>query len=756
MWRTLCLLALPFLTLDAALAAETAGPDLSRIERRINREPTYQGKPGYLLLVLGPEARHKAWLVVDGNTLFVDRFGTGNLDQPECRVEGKPDPCWDLVFEAGDLMIEGQRYKNLQICINIAKNTRRISPDELPALKQLRDSNPDARICTVRLEMPFEKLLAKSDEKDAVKTVGRYAGPYDHTGVLQFAARPEDAPIVHFSNTWSFAPEVQYQLVRGRNVVLSLNLGTPGYGPGTFARVPYTDLLPSTARPRLDVEYPLPPEGKSLKQTYILKERCCHTRFYGKVPVPGEVPLGEAQVTLSMDGWVEGQVVPATYRMPVVPRPPLPVVRVSPEQKRVWSTEGYRVDQMHYTRDGKTLLVILSKPIDDERRYEFFLLDAETGRPRGKFFTIEPEPLKVIYGQYVVMSRDNKLVAVHYNLLRRVKHGDKYQDMESGQLHVFDLETGRELWHHDGDGWGVYGADFSPDSQTLVTGHTLAKETGEGRQRKRHYTGEVRFWDPKTGKRRPNLPGGPYQVLWSTKYSPDGKYVAFWDDHRDPQREQYYGVWDLSAEKMVFQVQGQNFEAAFSPCMKYLATSSSRWVEGTSNYAIAVTCWDLQTGQAKNAVDLSVGRGWVRHVSWSPDGKALYVLSGAGELWRWEPFSNDPPVKRESIAAELLDPSGREAWICDLHLGSGWVAFAVNGELPERVTSKRLPEDFDELPPPEIVLWDLKTLERRAVLTGHRGQICHLAFSPDGKTLVSGGTDGTLRFWDLTGIRERK
>ena len=60
--------------------AKPALVDLTRIERTIAREPVYQSKaPKYCLLVLGLEARTRIWLVLDGDVLYVDRNGTGDL-----------------------------------------------------------------------------------------------------------------------------------------------------------------------------------------------------------------------------------------------------------------------------------------------------------------------------------------------------------------------------------------------------------------------------------------------------------------------------------------------------------------------------------------------------------------------------------------------------------------------------------------------------------------------------------------------------
>src|SRR3979490_2472906 len=80
--RILAALAWVALTSAPALAV-----DLSKIDRTIAREPVYKNKPKYCLLVFGPEAKTKVWLVIDGDTLYVDRNGNGDLTEKGERVD---------------------------------------------------------------------------------------------------------------------------------------------------------------------------------------------------------------------------------------------------------------------------------------------------------------------------------------------------------------------------------------------------------------------------------------------------------------------------------------------------------------------------------------------------------------------------------------------------------------------------------------------------------------------------------------------
>ena len=58
-----------------------AAPDLAKIDRTIVKEPAYETQPRYCLLVFGPNAETRVWLVEDGETLYVDRNANGDLTE---------------------------------------------------------------------------------------------------------------------------------------------------------------------------------------------------------------------------------------------------------------------------------------------------------------------------------------------------------------------------------------------------------------------------------------------------------------------------------------------------------------------------------------------------------------------------------------------------------------------------------------------------------------------------------------------------
>jgi hypothetical protein len=93
------------------VSAPSPAADLAAIDRAIAREPAYAGKsPRYALLVLGPGARDRFWLVKDGDTLYVDRNGNGDLtDSGEKIAPRKGGSAEDgYAFEIPDLTLGGR------------------------------------------------------------------------------------------------------------------------------------------------------------------------------------------------------------------------------------------------------------------------------------------------------------------------------------------------------------------------------------------------------------------------------------------------------------------------------------------------------------------------------------------------------------------------------------------------------------------------------------------------------------------------
>jgi hypothetical protein len=201
-------------TLLVVVGVTPAGAaDLSKIDRTIPDEPAYQSrKPGYCLLVFGPEARTRVWLVKDGNAVHVH-------DSPD----GKAPPRWRKVrsltwdWPLGDIWEGGgtARHRDLHF-------------------------NPIGDEMRLWLKVGGKRQLAGHDRR----------------GALELAASAKDAPVVHFNGplTLDLFRE-QRPLRSGRRVQLTAVVGTPGVGPGTFA-VFDLNAYPRGAWPTAVIEYP--------------------------------------------------------------------------------------------------------------------------------------------------------------------------------------------------------------------------------------------------------------------------------------------------------------------------------------------------------------------------------------------------------------------------------------------------------------------------------------------------------------------
>ncbi|PJF35536.1 MAG: hypothetical protein CUN49_10060 [Candidatus Thermofonsia Clade 1 bacterium] len=178
----------------------------------------------------------------------------------------------------------------------------------------------------------------------------------------------------------------------------------------------------------------------------------------------------------------------------------------------------------------------------------------------------------------------------------------------------------------------------------------------------------------------------------------------------------------------------------------------------------------LLTVVAQDGVTI-VGRGGIRHLAASPDGKYIAVASTIG-IWLYDAADvtrqprfisgHNEEVQQVAFSADStklasasLDGTlgvwdvatgARLQTLAGARSGFYAVAFSPDAALVAGATTDQN----------AIRLWETESGRPAGILQGHRSQIVAIAFSADGAQIASGSSDQSVRLWDVVKGAEQR
>jgi RNA polymerase sigma factor (sigma-70 family) len=344
--------------------------------------------------------------------------------------------------------------------------------------------------------------------------------------------------------------------------------------------------------------------------------------------------------------------------------------------------------------------------------------------------------------------------------VRRLSHGTEGSDhfsiaftpdgknlfslASSGIVRLEEIATGTELLRQK------FRADIMGHLCLSPDGKILAVATGPN-------TRQVFLWEWQAGK-EPREIKVPPRGARSLAFLPDGKTLVTGDDGREGIR-----LWDVASGRMLLQMGDRN-SWGYPPMGRACVSPDGRYIVSSGYRQKGLVLYDAKTG--KEVRRMAGIRTGAHSAVFSGDSRRLSAL-GDGVLRVWdvdtgkeiaadESAPREPPTFVALLAGGAAVTTGDDGVVrvwesaTGRHLGkievaSEWLrAAAVSGDGRWLATST-LGDDH------AVGLWDLHTGKRVYRLAGHGrlGGRPALAFTPDGKQLLSWGEDMYLRTWDV-------
>jgi hypothetical protein len=288
----------------------------------------------------------------------------------------------------------------------------------------------------------------------------------------------------------------------------------------------------------------------------------------------------------------------------------------------------------------------------------------------------------------VVVSPDGKLIL-------------SSSSQDSG-LTVWDAATGQKKLELVGHKDPVECVAVSPDRRFALTG---------GRDN------TMRLWSLETGKelRRFN---GHTDYVRAVHFLPDGKRVVSACD------DKMLRIFDLNNATLIKAI------PAHTQYINGMALSKDGKRAVTVSLDKTVRVWDLEAGKE---VQMFAHQRSVRQVALTPDGKKAVTSSFDNTVRVWDVDAGKELLQLPHpgmVWAVAIAPDGRR-----VYTGSGGGPGQDDGSVTPNAGNN------------QVRVFDLTTGKEVRVLSGHAGYVTTLSLSADGRTLVSGSNDGTVRLW---------